>query len=346
MATFHILSQYVWPDSAPTGLYADQLATRLHEQGHDVRLVGGCGTYRSLGRDKPPLPVLHLEHYRGRRGNLAQVFAEYVSVKRAFADYIDNVVRHGDVVVVTTAPPNTVRLASRIKRRGGHAVYWLQDYYPELVRGIHEYPAPLRRAFSAYWDAQLSRWDRVVKIGSNLGGPSHNAVVIRNWPTISFEKNAAPEPRTALYSGNFGYGHDVDLFVTTCEQMRDQGYRLTIRADGRGVGALPAWLNVQPLHTDPEKLKADLLRHEVHLVAANPKITRAIFPSKIWNSIALGRRLVCTGFAGEMADELAHAQQAPFDTHLDQWTKLLVDLAQSRAVVRPETAAMAALQPA
>jgi glycosyltransferase involved in cell wall biosynthesis len=337
MPTFHILSQYVWPDSAPTALYADQLAIRMHEQGHDVRLVGGSGSYRSLGRDKPPVTIRHLAHYRGRRGNLAQVFAEYVSVKRAFADYIDNVVQRSDVVIATTAPPNTVRLAHTIKRRGAHAVYWLQDYYPELVRGIHEYPAPMRRAFSAYWNAQLSQWDRVVKIGSNLGGPTRNAVVIRNWPTLSFDQVTAPEPKTALYSGNFGYGHDVDLFVRACEDLRDRGYRLTIRCDGRGAGKLPSWLKVQPLHTNPEELKADLLRHEVHLIAANPKITRAIFPSKIWNSIALSRRLICTGFAGEMARELELAQAVDFTQHLEHWTELLAGFGREkqRTVIAP-----------
>jgi len=128
MATFHILTQYVWPDAAPTGLYAEHLATRLLQNGCDVRLVGGKGNYRALGRDKPPVAILHLEHYCGRRGSLAQTFIEYASVKGAFANYIDNVVGHGDVVVATSAPPNAVQLANRIKLRGAHAIYWLQDY--------------------------------------------------------------------------------------------------------------------------------------------------------------------------------------------------------------------------
>jgi hypothetical protein len=326
MAAFHILTQYIWPDAAPTGLYAEHLATRLHEQGCDVRLVGGQGNYRTLGRDKPPLPVLHLEHYQGRRGNLAQTFIDYASVKRGFAHYIDNFVRSEDVVIVTSAPPNTVQLASCIKRRAARAIYWLQDYYPELIRGIREYPASLRRAFSRYWDGQLLQWDRVVKIGANLAGPTHNSVVIRNWPTIAFEKVAAPESKTALYSGNLGYGHDVSLLVAACERLRDEGYKIDIRADGRGVQQLPMWLKAQPLHRDAELLKNDLNRREVHLVAAHPKIQRAVFPSKIWNSLALGRRLVCTGFAGEMAAELAAARVAPFEQHLDQWTQLVLGL--------------------
>src|SRR5438876_4815672 len=287
MATFHILTQYIWPDAGPDGLYAEQLAARLHEHGCNVRLVGGKGSYRPSGREKPEVPLIRLDHYCGRRGNLAQTFIEYGAVKRAFENYIGRVVRRNDVVVVTSAPPTSVRLASCIRRRHAHAIYWLQDYYPELVRGIREYPAPLRQAFGRYWDTQLSRWDRVVKIGANLAGPLHNSLVIRNWPTLQFENAAAPESKTALYSGNLGYGHDIDLLVAACEQLREHGYKIDIRADGRGARQLPAWLRPQSLHADPQRLRDDLIRHEVHLVAAHPKIQRAVFPSKIWNSIAL-----------------------------------------------------------
>ena len=327
MATFHILTQYVWPDAAPTGLYAEHLATRLHEQGWDVRLVGGQGNYRTLRREKPAVPVLHLDHYHGRRGNLTETFMEYASLKRAFATYIGNLVKQGDVVVVTSAPPNTVQLAHCVKRQKAYAIYWLQDYYPELIRGIYEYPVLLRRGFRSYWDGQLSRWDRVVKIGANLGGPSHNSIVIRNWPTLNFEMAAACDPQTALYSGNLGYGHDVDLLVAACERLRDAGYRITLRADGRGVQRLPAWLKVQPLHVDPERLKEDLQRHEIHLIAAHPKIRQAIFPSKIWNSVAAGRQLICTGFEGEMANELESALTSQFESHLEQWLALLLSMA-------------------
>ena len=96
-----------------------------------------------------------------------------------------------------------------------------------------------------------------------------------------------------------------------------------MRSDGRGAWQLPAWLQPLPLENDPIKLRDDLLRHEVHLVAANPRITQAIFPSKIWNSLAAGRQLVCTGFAGAMEDELAVVRRAPFHRHLSQWGKLI-----------------------
>lgn len=323
MATVHILTQYVWPDAAPTGLYAEDLASRLQDEGWDVRLVGGQGGYRTLHRPKPEVTICHLPHYEGKRGNLATTFQEYRSVTAAFRDYIERCVRADDVVIVTSAPPNTVNLAETVKSRGARAVYWLQDYYPELIRGLHEYPRWMRRCFGAHWDRQLARWDKVVKIGANLGGPELNSVVIRNWPTMKLDRSVAPEPKTALYSGNFGYGHDVGRFVAACEKLRYEGYTLRVRADGRGVRHLPSWMNVLPLHADPNRLRDDLLRHEVHLIAADPKITRAVFPSKIWNSIAANRQLICTGFADEMAMELEAAKAAPHDRHLDQWTELI-----------------------
>lgn len=323
MAAVHILTQYVWPDAAPTGLYAEQLAARIEQSGDKVNLVGGRGGYRTLPRPQPIAGLIHLDHYQGRRGNLRQTFTEYASVTRAFRDYIGRFVRRDDLVIVTSAPPNTVTLAKAIRRRGARSIYWLQDYYPELVRGLYEYPALLRCAFRRFWDYHLARWDNVVKIGANLGGPASNSVVIRNWPTLVFDRSRAPESRTAIYSGNLGYGHDVDLLVEACARLRTAGYRITMRADGRRVAQLPAWLPALPLENDPDKLREDLLRHEIHLVAANPKIKQAIFPSKIWNSIAAGRELICTGFAGEMAEELEASKIAPFATHLDEWSQLI-----------------------
>ena len=100
------------------------------------------------------------------------------------------------------------------------------------------------------------------------------------------------------------------------------------------------------MREDAEKLKRDLLHHEVHLIAGHPKIQRAIFPSKIWNSIAAGRRLICTGFAGEMTTELEETKRAPFGSHLEQWTRLLVDLATCpQSLTSTEVSSLAPVRP-
>jgi hypothetical protein len=320
---FHILSQYIWPDGGPDGILAEQLAARLQEIGHAVLLVGGKGVYRISGREKPNVPLVYVDHQRGRRGNLAQTFAQYWAVKRGFEKYIQERVQPGDIVIATSAPPTSVWLAGPIKRRGAFGIHWLQDYYPELVRALWEYPLFLRWRLNRLWHAQLLQWDRVVKSAANLAGPVSNSVVVRNWPTLGFDQNVTPEAGTALYCGNLGHAHDVGLLVAACARLRDEGYRITIRADGGGTRELPDWLRAQPLHGDPKQLKDDLLRHEIHLVAAHPRIQRAIFPSKIWNSIAAGRRLICTGFAGAMLEELEASRAAQFDQHVDKWIQLL-----------------------
>ncbi len=122
MATIHILTQYVWPDAAPTGLYAEQLADRLHLEGFDVRLVGGRGGYRALHRPKPRAEIVHLDHRPGRRGNLLQTFAEYASVTRAFQNYINRSVRADDVVIVSSAPPEY--------GRSGEGVFIVAEHAP------------------------------------------------------------------------------------------------------------------------------------------------------------------------------------------------------------------------
>ena len=325
MATVHLLTQYIWPDAAPTGLYAEQLAARIEQDGHDVRLVGGRGGYRTLPRPQPVDGIIHLDHYKGRRGNLSQTFAEYASVTRAFRDYIERFVRPMTTCDRDERPAQHGHAGLRDPSLAGRGIYWLQDYYPELVRGLHEYPAPFRHVFrrllgSIIWRAGTSR--------ENRRQPWRSGAKFGRDPQLADARlrqaRVAPEPRTAIYSGNLGFGHDVGLLIAACEELRTKGYRITMRSDGRGAALLPRWLKPEPLEDDPARLRDDLLRHEVHLIAANPKITQAIFPSKIWNSIAARRRLVCTGFAGEMAIELEAAQRATFAQHLEQWADLVL----------------------
>jgi hypothetical protein len=320
MPTIHLLNQFVWPDAAPTAVYAEQLADELLRRGHEVRLVGTAGTYRSLERPRPAVPVRLLAGFRSARSNLAGVFLEYASAHRLFARYIRSEVAAGDVVVATSAPPPTPWLLGAIRSRRARAVYWLQDYYPELVRSLWEYPTPARHAFRARWDQALSGWDVVMKIGANLGYAGSNAVVRRNWAPFEFSESERAShpcvPRTALYAGNFGYAHDRDSFVREGERLRADGYRITVRGDGPGVRQLPEWIECGPVFPDAVSLRAALLEAEIHLVAAHPSFTEALFPSKLWKSLAAGRRVIGTGFAGVMEQELHDSLASDFRGHL------------------------------
>ncbi len=111
----HILSQYLWPDDAPTGIYAEQLSDALARAGVTVRLVGGTGTYRPGERRAPATSIGRVAHHEGKRGHLISTALEYESVRRAFASEIARSVAPGDVVVVTSAPPTTIGLIRQIR---------------------------------------------------------------------------------------------------------------------------------------------------------------------------------------------------------------------------------------
>ncbi len=324
MPLVHILNQYIWPDAAPTGVYAEQLAVALKEGGHDVRLVGGSGFYRKSTRPEPSVARVLISHFEGHRGRHLSTIKEYLSVHDAFSSYIKKEVRKGDVVIVSSAPPTTVSLAKDIQRAGAISIYWLQDYYPELIRGVWNYPRFLRPALRSYWSRQLKKWDRVVKVAGNIFGDGNDVRIIRNWPTIRFpEKPLKPEPKTAIYTGNLGYGHHLPSFIETCRELTAAGYELRIHADGPGVAQLPDWLPSRGPFSSEEKLSIALQAAEIHLVAGHPDIQHAVFPSKIWNSLALGRNIVATGFAQPMKDELNKLHDCSREGSLRDWCELV-----------------------
>jgi hypothetical protein len=316
----------VWPDDAATGIYAEQVANALVSRGIAAVLVGGVGRYRRTARPRPDANIVRLDHFCGQRGDLIRTAMEYYSLSGAFRRYIEQYVNSGDVVIVGSFPPTTIHLARRIHGRGATAIYWLQDYYPELIRAIWNYPRPLRRLGHRIFNRQLREWDFVVKCAGNLAYDGRNSKVIRNWPSFDLGPPQPMMPKTALYFGGLGYAHSLPLLIKACEKLRGEGYSVTVRGDGPGFRKLPPWIFREAPVVDLTRLVKSYWEAEVHLVAADPRIQGALFPSKFWNSLATGRRIVSTGFEGAMADELHTARASPYQTHLGMWGDLVASL--------------------
>jgi hypothetical protein len=319
----HVLTQYAWPDDAPTGIYAEQVADALADEGLPVRLVAGTGRYREGRRPAPRTRIERLPHWEGRRERLSSVALEYEAVRRAFARYLRTEVTENDVVVVTSAPPTALFLHGLVRRRHAIGVYWLQDYYPQLIRAVWDPPAPLRLAMRRLWDRHLRAWDHVVKVAANVRCPRDDTTLIRNWNTLELGDPRPARPRTALYSGNLGWGHHVPSFLQLCRQLVDDGYEVTVRGDGPGMKLLPEWVRSEPPLTEPEALVRSYWEAEVHLVAGHPQLPDAVFPSKIWNALAAGRRVLASGFSGAMLDELEEARRAEPRSHIRAWVRFV-----------------------
>ena len=329
-AVVHLLTQYAWPDDAPTGIYAEHLADALATEGASVRLVAGTGRYREGSRPAPRTSVERLPHREGRRERLASVALEYEAVRRAFSRYLRRSVGRGDVVILTSAPPTTLFLHRAIRSRGATSVYWLQDYYPQLIRAVWDPPAPVRRLMCRLWDRHLGRWDHVVKAAANIRCGRPDVVVIRNWNTLELGDARPPTSRTALYSGNLGWGHHLPSFLELCRRLVDDGYRVTVRGDGPGMKLLPQWVRSEPALRDTETLVRSYWDAEVHLVAGHPKLPDAVFPSKVWNAVAAGRTVLASGFPPPMMDELEQARRADPRAHLPQWVGFVSSLLNVR----------------
>lgn len=325
-AVVHLLTQYAWPDDAPTGIYAEHVADALADEGVPAKLLAGTGRYREGRRPAPRTPVERLPHREGRRQHLVSVAVEYEAVRRAFARYVRARVRPGDVVVLTSAPPTTLFLHGTIRRRGATGVYWLQDYYPQLIRAVWDPPAILRAAMRRLWDRHLRAWDHVVKAAANVRCPRSDTRLIRNWNTLSLGDPRPARPRTALYSGNLGWGHHLPSFLELCRQLVDDGYALTVRGDGPGMGRLPDWVRREPPLTEPDALVRSYWEAEVHLAAGHPMLPDAVFPSKVWNALAAGRPVLASGFGAPMLEELEASRRADPRAHRIEWVRFLTSL--------------------
>jgi hypothetical protein len=329
--TIHVLTQFAWPDDAPTGIYSEQLADALGAAGVRVRLACGVGTYRVGTRPAPRTPIERLPHGIGRRESLLSVAIEFDRVRRCFSRYLATQVQAGDTVVLSSAPPTTLRLHRLIHSRGARGIYWLQDFYPELIRPIWDPPAAVRQRLRSFWIGELGRWDLVIKAAGNLDYDGSNAVVVRNWPTLDLGSPRLPRPKTALYSGNLGWIHHLGSFLTLCDQIRADGFEVTVRGDGPGMTRLPTWIRTAPPLASVDELIDSYWSAEVHLVAGDPRFPGAVFPSKFWNALATGRRVLASGFAPPMLAELQASREADFTMHLPALVDLVLRVADQAA---------------
>ncbi|MCU0467102.1 MAG: hypothetical protein MUF58_00755 [Arcicella sp.] len=330
MSKIHFINQYIYPDGSPVCLISEQVAEYLFtKQNSDVVMVGGAGEYRPSIRNQPQLPLINLQTLSFKRETKIDILKEYWAVYGAFKKYVKENVQEGDTLVVTSSPFLNVLLRNLVAKKKVRTIFWLFDYFPASLKSMN---IPfLYNIIKFWWDGELRKYDSVIKISSNLGYFEKNSVVHRQWNMIDIQPNSSIIPeRKALYTGNLGIAHDVASLVRECEKLRDEGYEINIHADGPGLEKLPDWLKQKSrgIFKNAEDLKRALHEHEIHLITGTPGTDELSFPSKIWNSIAAGKKVIATGFYGKMIDELAVSLDADYKKHLPDCASYI--LAQSK----------------
>jgi hypothetical protein len=327
MSKIHILNQYIWPDGSPVCVYAEQLAEKLSDNGMKVVMVGGAGIYRKNSRTKPTFPIHRFEIPTFPRNTFIQILKEYYFVIQKLREYIVLNIKPKDVVIVTSSPFLNVFLISHLKKKNTKNIYWLSDYYPDSLLSLSSLYLLVKPALDFIWKTYLRQWDVVVKISDNLNYYGKNAITFRFWPTIKKIKKTHKNPNMrVLYTGNLGITHDVKALVDVAKEYYQKGYEINFYADGPKINELPDWIHKNATFQNENDLIDALINHEIHLVAGTVNNDGGSFPSKTWNSIASGRKVIPCGFVGKMHDEFQLAIKSDYSTHLDKLASYIINI--------------------
>jgi hypothetical protein len=179
------------------------------------------------------------------------------------------------------------------------------DYLPASIMCYGRFMLPVKFILEILWNLLLRQYSVVIKPAANFGFHGNNSVIYRFWPTINFnqkEKLIKPN-KTVTYLGNLGFVYNYDAVIQKAREYKNRGYEINFYADGPNVNKLPTWIKKKQFHSEKE-LKNILIENEIFLVAGTIHTDECSFPSKVWNSLSLGREIVPCGFSKNMLNEL------------------------------------------
>lgn len=331
MSKIHIINQYIWPDGSPICLVCEQLTEYLTKKEVDIVMVGGGGEYRPSTRSKPAINLTNLQTKSFQRDTYFKIILEYFVVFKTIWKYVRNNIKNGDTLILTNSPFLNILLRYAVRKRTVKTMFIMFDYFPASIISLNV-PKFIHSLIRSWWDNELSKFDHVVKVSSNVGYNGPNAIIKRLWPMINLEpKSTMPPAKMVLYTGNLGITHDVSSLVNECYRLQEAGYQINFHADGPGLDKLPESLKTHSkgVFKDTPSLVKALYEHEIHLITGTVGTDESSFPSKIWNSLAAGRRVIACGFTGKMQDEFNAIMASDYETHLPDLANFIIEKSAS-----------------
>lgn len=327
--------------ASPTGALIESLAVGLAERGYRVEVLAGKSGYNSGGRSlaarfRGPVHSLYSgpADATGVRGRLVSWAAFYLAVVLfVFARPLPR------VVVLTTTPPflhTAFVLRKLVTRSNCRVVLWNQDTYPEILGavGLLRPTGAAFRALRAVQKWATRRVDRAVALDRAMAGllRAHGARhcrVIPNWE-VPRGGETSPGPdrldeeldrarkrfrSVLLYSGNYGWGHDLGPLLTWLRERPDQADVYLVCVGGgekwHELEALAAEAGVGRVYVAsylPGPRYARLL-HQIDwgVVTLESGCAGLMSPSKIHAYLAAGKPLVYLGPPeSNVADAIDH----------------------------------------
>jgi glycosyltransferase involved in cell wall biosynthesis len=339
-----LLNQAFHPDVVSTAQMAKDLADHLTRRGHRVTAIASRSIYGKTGAVLPPqeeIPVAGSPdafisarrvgfNIFGKKGTLARL-ADF-GLFYALAAIKLLTMPRPDVVVGFSTPPY-IALLGLVSRffRGGKAVYWAMDLYPDVMyaSGMLKPRGVVSGLLDRLHRSLVRRADATVVLGRCMedrllakGLPGERIRFIPVWSDESGVRPIAREHNqvraqwglgdafTVMYSGNFGVGHDADTLKAAMLALRDRSdIRFVFVGGGKRRPEIEAFIREHSLtnaayhdYVPREKLAESLCVGDVHLISLREGMEGLIVPSKLFGIMAAGRPSI---FIGHPSSEIA-----------------------------------------
>lgn len=337
-----VLHQHYWPEIAATAQVLTDLCEDLASFGHDVTVVCGQPSYRTLTNERQTACEV-------RNGVTIRRVWSYTPVQRTiprrlmhYGSYFASSLVHllsserPDVCFVMSTPPLLLGVSGTLARllRGVPFVYSVQDLYPDVAvhlavieaNGLAARTIELAaRTFYGAASALVTLSSGMASRLSEKGLPRDRIHVIPNWADTS---SIRPEARdnsfarehglcdrfVVQYSGNLGLSQGLGSILAAADLLRELPVTFVMIGDGNARAALVAEIaeralpNVLLLPPQPrERLSLLLGACDVGLVTMKRGVGNDLVPSKLYGIMAAGRPVLA---AVEHGSEVARVVEA------------------------------------
>lgn len=329
MSKVLLINQFFYPDVAPTGQFATDLAEDLVRRGLEVSVLCSRRRYGGVGSLAWRETYQGIQIYRtgstryGRRRTLGRALDYFSFYLTAGVKAL--VLPRYDLVICLSTPPLIAGLGVLLKWvKGSRYVYWVQDLYPDVAvaLGVLREKGMVTGLVRHLSRLTLCRADAVVALGEVMaeklsanGFRPKNLSVLPCWADgeelrlVPHKMNPFIEEQglsgkfIGLYSGNMGKGHELDTLLGAIEALREvEDLLFVFIGDGARRSEIERFQKTKGLqnlrllpYQDRHRVCLSLNAGDVHLVTLREGLEGLLVPSKIYSSLATGKPVIYIG---------------------------------------------------
>ena len=337
-----LLNQCFYPDVVSTAQHLTDLATILSDRGHSVTVLTS-----DRGYDDPNVRFPRREVWNGidirripslgwGKGNRWKRAANFSSFILMCAIRLLFLPRFDAVVALTSPPLISVLAAVFVRFKGGRLCCWMMDLNPDeaIAGGWLRKDSMTARLLVRLMNYSLRRADEIVVLDrfmkeriSNRVSAHSRISVIPPWShsdVVQYSdsgreafrnKHGLAEKFVVMYSGNHSPCHPLDTLLGAALKLNnrpDVGFCFigggTEQAKVREFACLHNLQNILCLPYQPlNELSDSLSAGDLHVVVMGNPFVGIVHPSKVYNILNIGGRILYIG-----PDESAITDLAPY----------------------------------